>query len=56
MSAESLDDLRPLLRHLNLIAEGDARNVHSVLIQRSVDFTIYLPPVRIRDIRGVAGQ
>jgi len=36
-----------LLQQLDLIPEGDCRNVHSVLIQRSVDFTIYLPPVKI---------
>lgn len=36
-----------LLQKLGLIPEGECRNVHSVLIQRSVDFTIYLPPVKI---------
>jgi uncharacterized protein YqjF (DUF2071 family) len=41
-----------LLQQLNLIQEGDCRNVHSVLIQRSVDFTIYLPPVRISGEAG----
>jgi hypothetical protein len=41
----------PLLQQLDLIPEGDCRNVHSVLIQRSVDFTIYLPPVKVRPPR-----
>jgi hypothetical protein len=37
----------PRLDRLDLLKEGDVQNVHSVLIQRSVDFTIYLPPVRV---------
>ncbi len=36
-----------LLQQLDLVQEGDCRSVHSVLIQRSVDFTIYLPPVKV---------
>lgn len=41
-----------ILDELGLIPEGDDRNLHSVLIQRRVDFTIYLPPSSI-DIRAV---
>lgn len=37
----------PLLDQLDLVEQSDLRNVHSVLIQRTVDFTIYLPPVRV---------
>ena len=36
-----------LLRDLELVALGVCRDVHSVLIQPSVDFTIYLPPCKI---------
>jgi hypothetical protein len=36
-----------LLQDLGLVPLGDCRNVHSVLIQPSVDFTIYLPPSKI---------
>jgi hypothetical protein len=35
----------PLLARLDLVAEGDTSRVHSVLVSRSIDFTIYLPPV-----------
>jgi hypothetical protein len=38
----------PLLDRLDLVAQGDTRSVHSVLLRRSIDFTIYLPPVRVR--------
>jgi hypothetical protein len=34
----------PVLERLGLIQIGDAAAIHSVLIQRSIDFTIYLPP------------
>jgi len=34
----------PLLADLGLVAEGSVDNVHSVLIQPSVEFLIYLPP------------
>jgi uncharacterized protein YqjF (DUF2071 family) len=37
----------PLLQQLGLVEEGDRRNVHSVLLQPSIDFTIYLPPSRV---------
>jgi len=37
----------PLLHRLELVEEGDRESVHSVLLQRSIDFTIYLPPSRI---------
>ena len=39
-----------LLQDLGLVPLGDCRNVHSVLIQPSVDFTIYLPPSKIRQL------
>jgi uncharacterized protein YqjF (DUF2071 family) len=39
----------PLLQRLGLVQEGDTHSVHSVLLQRSVDFTIYLPPTKLRD-------
>ena len=38
----------PLFEQLGLIRSGDSDGVHSVLVQRSVDFTIYLPPSRAR--------
>jgi hypothetical protein len=38
----------PLLQDLGLVDEGDICGVHSVLIQRTVDFTIYLAPVKVR--------
>lgn len=34
----------PLLQRLGLTEDGDLSTVHSVLIQNSIDFTIYLPP------------
>ena len=37
----------PRLDRLNLIEEGSLSHVHSVLIQRTIDFTIYLPPVAV---------
>ncbi len=37
----------PLLQTLGLVAEGDTPRVHSVLLQGSIDFTIYLPPARV---------
>jgi len=39
----------PLLEQLELIPRSRLGKVHSVLIQPSVDFTIYLPPRRIRN-------
>ncbi len=38
----------PLLSRLGLVEEGDLHSVHSVLLQKSVDFTIYLPPAVLR--------
>lgn len=37
----------PLFDTLGLVPLGDTRSIHSVLIQPSVDFTIYLPPSRV---------
>lgn len=37
----------PLLQRLGLVDEGDRSSLHSVLLQRSIDFTIYLPPSRV---------
>ena len=39
----------PLLADMGLVPIGDTRNVHSVLLQREVPFTIYLPPVALAD-------
>jgi uncharacterized protein YqjF (DUF2071 family) len=38
----------PLLQKLELVMEGDLVQVHSALIQPSIDFTIYLPPSRVK--------
>ena len=37
----------PLFDGLGLVRNGDTEPLHSVLIQPSVDFTIYLPPARV---------
>jgi uncharacterized protein YqjF (DUF2071 family) len=37
----------PLLQRLGLVREGDCGNVHSVLLQPSIAFTIYLPPSKV---------
>ncbi|MCO5195931.1 MAG: DUF2071 domain-containing protein [Anaerolineae bacterium] len=37
----------PLLARLNLVTEGDVSTLHSVLLQRRTDFTIYLPPHKV---------
>jgi len=37
----------PLLQRLGLVQDGDRSGIHSVLIQPSIDFTIYLPPSRV---------
>jgi uncharacterized protein YqjF (DUF2071 family) len=37
----------PLLEALGLVPLGDTAAIHSVLIQKAVDFTIYLPPTRV---------
>jgi uncharacterized protein DUF2071 len=37
----------PLLERLGLVARGDTAAIHSVLIQKTIDFTIYLPPTRV---------
>jgi hypothetical protein len=37
----------PLLQQLGLVDDGDVAHIHSVLLQPSIDFTIYLPPTRI---------
>jgi len=42
----------PLLRRLELVEEGDRGSVHSVLIQRSIEFTIYLPPSKVKPDAG----
>jgi hypothetical protein len=38
----------PLLARLGLVAEGDVSQVHSVLLQRRTDFTVYLPPHKVQ--------
>jgi hypothetical protein len=37
----------PLLQKLGLVDDGDQTDIHSVLLQQNIDFTIYLPPSRI---------
>ena len=37
----------PLLDRLSLVEPGSTREIHSVLLQPAIDFTIYLPPVRV---------
>jgi len=37
----------PLLQKLGLVEEGVQSDIHSVLIQPSIDFTIYLPPRKV---------
>jgi hypothetical protein len=37
----------PLLQRLDLVEEGRVDQVHSVLMQPAIDFTIYLPPRRV---------
>ena len=37
----------PLLQQLGLVEEGDLSNIHSVLLEPGIDFTIYLPPSRV---------
>lgn len=44
---EVQDAKYPLLQRLELVAEGDRENIHSVLLQPSIDFTIYLPPSKV---------
>lgn len=39
----------PLLADLGLVPLGDTRNVHSVLLQHEIAFTIYLPPITLPD-------
>lgn len=39
----------PLLADLGLVPIGDTRNVHSVLLQREIAFTVYLPPAVFAD-------
>jgi uncharacterized protein YqjF (DUF2071 family) len=38
----------PLLQRLGLVDEGDQRDIHSVLVEPKIDFTIYLPPSRVK--------
>jgi hypothetical protein len=45
----------PLLAHLGLVSAGDLSSVHSVLLQPSTDFTIYLPPLVIQTGTSRAG-
>ncbi len=37
----------PLLHELGLVEDADLSTIHSVLIQREIDFTIYLPPTAL---------
>jgi hypothetical protein len=45
----------PLLQALNLVEEGNTTDVHSVLVQRAIDFTIYLPPFKVVGSNGRSG-
>ena len=36
-----------LLESLGLVVSGDLSDIHSVLIQPEIDFTIYLPPASV---------
>ena len=38
----------PLLQRLGLVEDGNQSDIYSVLIQQSIDFTIYLPPSRVK--------
>jgi uncharacterized protein YqjF (DUF2071 family) len=42
----------PLLQRLELVEQGDLGSVHSVLLQPAIDFTIYLPPTRVKMSAG----
>ena len=42
----------PLLQKLQLVDDGDLTAVHSVLLQRAIDFTIYLPPCKVQESAG----
>jgi uncharacterized protein DUF2071 len=42
----------PLLQRLELVSEGDRGNIHSVLLQPNIDFTIYLPPSKVNPGRA----
>ena len=37
----------PLLQALDLVEAGNINDVHSVLLQPAIDFTIYLPPFKV---------
>ncbi len=48
-TAGAVEEARyPLLEELELVKTGDLGHVHSVLLQPSIDFTIYLPPTRVQ--------
>jgi uncharacterized protein YqjF (DUF2071 family) len=38
----------PLLQRLGLVEEGSKSDIHSVLLQPGIEFTIYLPPSKVR--------
>jgi uncharacterized protein YqjF (DUF2071 family) len=38
----------PLLQRLGLVDDGDLKNIHSILLERTIEFTIYLPPSRVK--------
>jgi uncharacterized protein YqjF (DUF2071 family) len=42
----------PLLQRLELVPEGERGSIHSVLLQPSIDFTIYLPPSKVNPLRA----
>lgn len=42
----------PLLQALDLVEAGNIDDVHSVLVQPAIDFTIYLPPFKVGSPSG----
>ena len=45
----------PLLQTLDLVEAGDVSGIHSVLLQPAIDFTIYLPPFKVRERNAGVG-
>jgi hypothetical protein len=45
----------PLLQTLNLVEAGDVSGIQSVLLQPAIDFTIYLPPFKVRERNAGVG-
>jgi hypothetical protein len=41
----------PLLERLELVPDGEKGSIHSVLLQPSIDFMVYLPPSKVVNTR-----